>query len=1122
MDTGSPSSPAARAALAVADCGIGLVAADGMPPWFAQLVCSADLADAWFVLDTCATARELSRQSARIALVGAGFGSVIAFAGVVPFATQRVATAVNLAAVAAMANGVRAAALHDGRAMPAPPATSLVPWHQLSAHDVLGQLGTDVTGGLPPAVAAARFVPPAPPVPVPLALARAVGDELVNPLTPVLAAGAGLSLAVGSVVDATLITSVVALNAVIGGVQRFRTDQAISALSHRDQRSVTVVRGGERRRIPATDLVVGDLLAVQAGDVVAADCRVVRARALLVDESSLTGESDPVEKRAAPTDAVLVAERTSMLYEDTAIAAGRATAVVVATGDDTEARRALVAAGTPPPSGVEARLESLMERVIPVTIGAGVGVLGVGLLRGRPLAETANAGISLAMAAAPEGLPLLASVAQLRAARRLSDRGALVRNPRAIEALGRVDVLCADKTGTLTEGRAKVVAVAPDGRSEDLDDLSVAGRRVVAAAARATPREHAGRRLAHPTDHAVVDARDRAAVELDLGAPGWERVADLPFEPGRGYHATLGRRGDGGLLSVKGAPEIVLDLCTHRSAGTRSVRLTAPQRARLETHLHELTGDGLRVLAVAERVIASADVATAADGDGGESVASFSEALVEGLRFVGFVALRDPVRASTRPAIAGARAAGVRIVMITGDHPSTAMGVAEELGLADGGALTGAEIDGLDEAALGERLETAAVCARVTPAHKVRIVRALQARGHSVAMTGDGSNDAPAIRLADVGIALGSRATDAAREAADVVVTDDRIETIVDAIAEGRTMWASVRDAVAILVGGNLGEVAFTLGGSLISGTPPLNARQLLLVNLLTDIAPAMAIAVRPPAEGTVESVLREGPDRSLGSALDRAIILRAASTAAGARWGGAPPVSPGRRRGPAPSRSCRSSGRSSGRPWSSGAPARWCSPPASAPLRCSPRSSRRPGSAGCSAAGRWVRWHGASRSGRRPRPPPARCWSPRRWSAAGRSPLRDAGPPPRRRAQRAQRRQSPVMVRWWGSASKPCSRERRRRSGSRTSGGRLTVAPQRACRPRGGARRPRGGTTTGRRRAGPARGSRRPRARRRSGRWSRGARRVWWRRPARPARRWRGARRRRPRAARAPGGGRW
>jgi cation-transporting ATPase I len=323
-------------------------------------------------------------------------------------------------------------------------------------------------------------------------------------------------------------------------------------------------------------------------------------------------------------------------------------------------------------------------------------------------------------------------------------------------------------------------------------------------------------------------------------------------------------------ISVKGAPEVILPRCTSwlRSDGEHA--LGPRDRARLEQGVDELARLGMRVLAVAER--------------DAEHDAHLGEDRIDNLQFHGFVALSDPVRATTAAAIASLRRAGVDVVMITGDHPSTARGIAVEIGLLERGSmLTGLDLDALDDDALDEQLPSTTVFARVTPSHKVRIVQALQRAGRIVAMTGDGANDAPSIRLADVGIALGQHAAPAARDAADVIVTDERIETIVDAVIEGRAMWASVREAVAVLVGGNLGEIAFTVLGSLAGGRPPLNARQLLLVNLLTDAAPALALAMRRPPGATPERLAAEGPDRSLGRPLERAIAWRATMTAAGA-----------------------------------------------------------------------------------------------------------------------------------------------------------------------------------------------------------------------------------------------
>ncbi len=381
--------------------------------------------------------------------------------------------------------------------------------------------------------------------------------------------------------------------------------------------------------------------------------------------------------------------------------------------------------------------------------------------------------------------------------------------------------------------------------------------------------------MAHPTDQAIVDGAVAVGAQLDDGAPGWSLLDALPFEPSRGYHATVGSHDGGVLLSVKGAPETVLTRCTARRGpgGVRS--LTPATRKRLERSVDDLARRGLRVLAVAEAAL-SPDQEICDDD-------------VDGLVFLGFLALADPVRPSAAAAVDGLRRAGVEVVMVTGDHPSTAEGIAAELGILNGHrVMTGGELEQLDDAALAAVLTDVSVFARVTPADKVRIVRAYQASGIAVAMTGDGANDAPAIRLADAGLALGANATAAARDAADVIITDERIETIVDAIIEGRAMWASVREALAILLGGNLGEIGFTVAASGLTGRTPLSSRQLLLVNMLTDVAPSMAIAVRPPRNHSYDDLAAEGPDRSLGASLNRAIALRAVTTAAGAgaAWG--------------------------------------------------------------------------------------------------------------------------------------------------------------------------------------------------------------------------------------------
>jgi cation-transporting ATPase I len=622
---------------------------------------------------------------------------------------------------------------------------------------------------------------------------------------------------------------------------------------------------------------------------VPADCRILTALGLEVDESSLTGESQLVPKSQAATGAVNLAERRSMLYAGSSVAAGEATAVVVATGQATElGRTTQAAAAGRRPGGVQSRLRELTRLTVPVTLGAGAALIGGGLLRGRSLRDTLGTGVSLAVAAVPEGLPIVATAAQYSAARRLSRRNALVRNPGTIEALGRVDVLCFDKTGTLTQGRIRLHLVWPAaGPPRPVTELRRGGSLVLAAGLRATPEYNDGEALAHATDGAVVDGARQAGITADLGAASWRQVGELPFEPSRGYHAVLGRSRAGQLLCVKGAPEIVLPLCTQQRRGGRTTELDTRARKAIAHKVDRLARDGYRVLAVAER-----------DASGRRDL---REDRISRLRFTGLLALTDPVRDTAAEAIRGLRAAGIGVLMLTGDHPSTAEAIAAELGLLDGGrVVTGAELDELTDPELDEMVAQTAVFARVSPDHKVAIVAALRRTGRVVAVTGDGANDAPAIRLADVGVALGRRGTNAAKEAADIVVTDDRIETIIDAIVEGRAMWSSVRDAIAMLLGGNLGEIAFTLGtGLLLPGGSVLNARQLLLVNLFTDMVPSLALAVKEPQGTTPQILLREGPEVSLGSALDRDILIRGGLTAASglAAWAG------GRMTGVAPRR---------------------------------------------------------------------------------------------------------------------------------------------------------------------------------------------------------------------------
>lgn len=867
-----------RRALAAADLGVGVSTPDGVAPWGAHVLVGDDLGTAALLIDGVKVARGVSRRAVNLARAGTVLGAAMATAGTAPTGSSLAGLSVNGAAAVSLGAGAWSASELGRRVVV--PGVSRTPWHVMPPATVLTRLDT-TDRGLSVDEARRRLRDDPAAEETQTTLGRAFVDELNNPLTPVLAGGAVLSAAIGAVVDAAIVVGVTAASALLGGAQRVVTDRAVAGLLERSSTRARVLRGGAATGVAADEIVVGDVIELGPDDVVPADCRVLRSDALELDESSLTGESLPVAKTPAPVIARTVADRTSMIYEGTTVATGRGRAVVVATGSSTEVGRSTAAArAAAPVAGVDERLAGLTKVTTPLALASAGAVVAAGAVRGFPMQQNLHAGVGLAVASVPEGLPFIVSAAQLASARRLSAEGALVRNPKTIEAVGRVDVLCFDKTGTLTEGRLALSAISDGVKLRPTDRLRKRQRRVLAAALRATPRPKPGERLAHLTDRAVVFGAQSFDVDPAHKRSGWWPVASLDFDPSRGYHATLGDVAepdlDGGgerrLISVKGAPEIVIARCADW-AGTP---LDDDARARLVEHTELLAGQGMRVLAVAEKVVDASF--------GGAGSPEIEDAEVVDLQFTGFVGFTDPVRAGSQATVRDLREAGVQVVMITGDHPSTAEAVAGELDVINGGiVVTGSEIDEMTDEQFDDVIPKVRVIARGTPAHKVRAVQAFQRLGRTVAMTGDGANDAPAIRLADVGIALGRRGTPAARAAADLVITDDRLETILAALVEGRAMWASVREALGVLVGGNLGEIAFTVLGATATGTSPLNARQLLLVNLLTDLAPSLALAVRAPQPGDARTLLAEGPEASLGAALNDEIALRAVATAGGA-----------------------------------------------------------------------------------------------------------------------------------------------------------------------------------------------------------------------------------------------
>nr|WP_305094491.1 cation-translocating P-type ATPase [Prescottella sp. R16] len=825
--------------VACADLAIGIAGTADDTGWDLLV---PDLAATWRVLHALPAARTASRRGIEIASGASLLGSLL----MLPGTHGRGPGPVSAGAGGALWTGY-------GLARGVLRATAPVPnpqhdWHAMSPDRVRALLGTpepaaDADGPSRLRSAAVRARRPAEIV---WDFGRSLRAELSDPLTPILATGSAASAVLGSPVDAVLVGSVLVGNAALSAAQRLHAERLLNRLLAVQDPPARTVRASGGPESPglvsAGALRPGDVIEVRPGEVVPADGRLLTADGVEVDESSLTGESLPVDKQTAATPGVPLAERDCMLYAGTTVLTGTATAVVTAVGPATETGRAT--ALSPAPSGrvgLQAQLRELTGKVLPVSIAGGVLVTVTSLLRGGGLQSAVTSGVAVAVAAVPEGLPLVATLAQQAAARRLTRSSALVREPRSVEALGRVDVACFDKTGTLSEDRLRVTAVRP-ARGRDTDS-------VLAAAARTSVTAD-GRPAPHATDRAVVEAADRL-----------DRLPDLvlPFRAGRPYAAAL----TGTELVVKGAPEVVLAACT------------AADRTSIEDvhdEVRALAEAGTRVIAVARRTVPS--------GPPGGDPDDLAALCSEGLEPLGLLGLSDTLRPEAAGLLPALEERDISVRLITGDHPVTAAAIARDLGLdVDASAVvSGTEWESLSQHAQEKAVSGRQVFARMTPEQKVQIVQTLERVGHVCAMVGDGANDAAAIRAASIGIGVASRGNQPARSAADLLLLDGRVDAIVDAIDEGRQLWQRVQSAVSVLLGGNAGEIAFALLGSALTGRAPLGARQLLLVNLLTDALPAAAVAVSPPRRDRAGA--GRGPDTG---ALWRTVVIRGTATAAGA-----------------------------------------------------------------------------------------------------------------------------------------------------------------------------------------------------------------------------------------------
>jgi Ca2+-transporting ATPase len=646
-----------------------------------------------------------------------------------------------------------------------------------------------------------------------------LAGQFQSALIVLLLAACAVSVLLGEIADALAIGAIVLVNAAIGFVQEYRAQRAVEALRALSAPRARVRRDGQGAVIPSAEVVKGDLLLLEAGDIVAADARLLEAHALQTIEAVLTGESLPVEKTtdSVPATAPL-AERHDRVFFGTAVATGRGVAVVEATGMGTEMGRiaGLLSTATAP-TPLQRQLEALGRTLLVLCLSVVVLVFVLYLFRGVPLLDVVLASVSLAVAAVPEGLPAIVTIALALGVQRMAARNALVRRLSSVETLGCTTVICTDKTGTLTTGRMEVREVWGPDRAAVL---------FAAAACSDADLRDDGEGVGDPTEVALLRAARADGIrraDIEQSAP---RLAETPFDSRRKRMSV--RRADG-VLYVKGAPDVLVPLSAAGTAGA------------LEANA-EMARRGLRVLAVAT-------------GQGTEE---------DALRLLGLVGLADPPRPEAVTAVARARQAGIRTVMITGDHPVTAHAIAREMGIV-----------GADEEARG------LVHARVTAEDKIRIVRDLKQRGEVVAMTGDGVNDAPALREADIGIAMGLAGTEVAREAADMVLTDDDFATIVAAVEEGRGIYDNIRKTVVYLLTGNVAELAVMLFAS-VAGLPlPLIPLQLLWINLVTDGLPALALVMDPAPGDALTRPPRPPGQPMLGRAQWRRVLRMGALEAA-------------------------------------------------------------------------------------------------------------------------------------------------------------------------------------------------------------------------------------------------
>jgi Ca2+-transporting ATPase len=773
-------------------------------------------------------------------------------------------------------------------------AVATKPWHVQSAAEVCADLETDPARGLTPDAAMQRLARHGPnklaekkPRPAWLKFF----DQFRNMLVMVLLGAVVLAAAIGDLKDAVVILIVVVLNAALGFYQEHRAEATLAALKKMLAQHARVRRGGRVLEIPAEELVPGDLVLLEAGDRIPADGRVLVSHNAEVAEAALTGESHAVGKHAGalPPGEHALAERFNMVFMNTVITRGRLELVVTATGMDTEMGRisGLLDAAPESATPLQMQLDALGKRLALIA-GAVVSLIFVfGILRGDPLVQTIMTSIALAVAAIPEGLPAVVTVTLAIGMHRMARNRAIVKKLSAVETLGSTTVICSDKTGTLTLNqmtarqlfyRGRRFAVSGEGYSGEGaisagegDSLPDFLPLLTPAALCSDSRLRDGQLIGDPTEGALLALAAKGGVDPETAAEHSPRIAEIPFDSAHKFMATFHHDGERVRMFVKGAPDVLLARADRFLGAAGESPLDAPARAALEAENAAFAGQAMRVLAVASRDIPVREFDPTGD------LMAWANSLV----LTGLVGIIDPPRPEARDAIRLCGKAGIQVKMITGDHAITAAAIARELGL-EGAVLTGAELDRIGVAELSRHIEETVVFARVAPEHKVKIVQALKARGHVVAMTGDGVNDAPALKNADIGVAMGITGTEVTREAATMVLTDDNFATIVGAVREGRTIYDNIVKFVRFQLSTNVGAILTVLGAQLLGMPTPFTAIQILWINIIMDGPPAMTLGLEPGRPGIMNEPPRRADERILSLARFKRLLMYGATMSAG------------------------------------------------------------------------------------------------------------------------------------------------------------------------------------------------------------------------------------------------